>query len=147
MGAYIIYCSDKYKQFLIMKLKQRTYIYIVLILVIVIAFVAVINMSKSDFPSIPKDSWQAVFLDNNQVYFGKLSDINKQYVSLTNVYYLRTADSLTGDKAVQGINLVKLGGELHGPEDLIYIPKTKIMFWENLTAKSSVVKTISASKK
>ena len=114
-----------------------------------IAFVAVRNISKADFPNIPKDSWQAVFLDNNQVYFGKLSETNKDYVALTNVYYLRTADSLTGgaDKTSQGINLVKLGGELHGPEDLIYIPKAKIMFWENLTANSSVVKTISAVKK
>ncbi len=29
--------------------------------------------SEGNFPNIPEDKWQAVFLDNNQVYFGKLA--------------------------------------------------------------------------
>lgn len=94
------------------------------------------------FPRISGERWQAVFLENNQVYFGKLTDDGRTYVTLTDVYYLRTAGDLSGESGK--INLIKLGGELHGPEDTLHIPKDKILYWEDLQSSSQVVQTISA---
>jgi hypothetical protein len=93
-----------------------------------------------------KGNWQAVFLDNNQTYFGKLQDYNYGYVALSNVYYLRSGDLQRGDEATPNISLVKLGGELHGPEDVMYIRKGSIEFWENLRDDSRVVQLIRSMK-
>lgn len=98
-----------------------------------------------DFPVVNASQWQAVFLTNNQVYFGHLNNYNKDYTILKNIYYLRVTDPLQQGSPPQqpSINLVKLGGELHGPTDAMYIPKDKIMFWENLKDDSQVAQAIS----
>ena len=102
--------------------------------------------SIGSFPSVPPAQWQAVFLTNNQVYFGKLVNYDNAYVTLTDVYYLRTASDLEASGG-SSLNLIKLGGELHGPEDVMYIPKANVLFWENMKATSQVVQTITASQK
>ncbi len=98
------------------------------------------------FPSVPTDRWQAVFLDNGQVYFGKLKNHNATYVTLSDVFYLRYATDLT-DAGEKNLNLVKLGGELHGPEDTLFVRKEAILFWENLKPDSRVVTTILSTRR
>ena len=103
---------------------------------------------RSDFPSIESGRFQAVFLANNQVYFGHLENFDAGFTRLTKVYYLRAAGDLqqgTSQASGQNLNLVKLGGELHGPEDAMFIPKDKILFWENMRSDSDVVKAIEKS--
>lgn len=101
-----------------------------------------LNQSAS-FPGVPGGVWQAVFLSNNQVYFGKLQNDGPNYVTLTDVYYLRQASDLDqSQSSASNLNLIKLGGEVHGPEDTIYLPKASILFWENMKDTSRVVQTI-----
>ena len=97
----------------------------------------------SAFPA-PAGEYQAVFLSNDQVYFGKLADHDAAYVTLADVYYLRTARDLEDQGG--GLNLIKLGGEVHGPESTIFIPKSSILFWENLKDSSRIVQTIRAGR-
>jgi hypothetical protein len=59
------------------------------------------------------------------------------------VYYLKSASELEQSN----LNLVKLGGELHGPEDTIYIRKESISFWENMKDSSRVVQSIESAKR
>lgn len=105
-------------------------------------------VASYDFPKVSKSQWQAVFLTNNQVYFGHLKQYNRRYVKLSDVYYLQAAQALQQGEA-PGVNatLVKLGSELHGPEDIIYIPKDKILFWENMRNDSQVVRGIESTRK
>ncbi len=106
-------------------------------------FVGVLGFGvMQKFPEVPADKWQAVFLSNSQVYFGKLTDSDAHYVALSDVYYLRTAADLDQNQSASSLNLIKLGGEVHGPEDIIYIPKNSILFWENMKDSSRVVQTI-----
>lgn len=100
-------------------------------------------LPDQQFASIPSGKVQAVFLDNDQVYFGTLADESRAYVSLSDVYYLRTANDLAGGGK---INLIRLGGELHGPEDVMHISKSKILYWESLAETSQVVQTIRSQK-
>jgi hypothetical protein len=97
--------------------------------------------SIGTFPAVDNTKWQAVFLSNNQVYFGKLENDDSAYVTLSDVYYLRTASDLD-QSGGSSLNLIKLGGELHGPEDVMYIPKSTVLFWENMKDTSQVVETI-----
>lgn len=71
--------------------------------------------------AIEADKLQAVFLSNGQVYFGHLSFVDEDNYKLTKVYYLTESSSL-----------VKLGEEAHKPQDVMYIPKSTVLFWENL---------------
>lgn len=89
--------------------------------------------------------YQAVFLTNNQVYFGKLYSSNSAYPTLHDIYYLQVTQVLQPkdpSAPAQQINLVKLGGELHGPEDVMRINKSQILFVEDLKSDSQVVSAI-----
>ncbi len=100
----------------------------------------------SGFPKVEASKWQAVFLGNNQVYFGKLKDASATYLELSDVYYLKTATELEQNQSASNLNLIKLGGEVHGPEDTIHIPKSSVLFWENMKDTSRVVQTIQSTK-
>ncbi len=104
--------------------------------------VAYYNYYHPSFPQPAMDGWQAVFLTNDQVYFGKLTSYSREYAVLEQIFYLRAADPLQQGTTGPALNLVKLGGELHGPSDKMYLPKDRIMFWENLRADSQVVTAI-----
>ena len=98
--------------------------------------------------SINKDEYQAVFLTNGQVYFGKLQNATGDYLELTDIYYLQVdseiqsgeeADAAATDSNVQ---LIKLGNELHGPQDEMQISAQQVLFWENLKPDSRVSEAI-----
>lgn len=93
--------------------------------------------------------YQAVFLDNNQVYFGRLASTGLQYARLTEIYYLQVNQALQprGQGAQPAVNLVKLGGELHGPMDEMLINRDHILFYEDLKEDSQVVRAIGEYKK
>jgi len=95
--------------------------------------------------------WRAVFLANNQVYFGKLFyPPFSSTASLTDIYYLQISSGLQpkdSQTASTDIKIVKLGSEIHGPEDKMVIGKSQILFFEDLRDDSAVVKAIAAQAK
>jgi hypothetical protein len=42
--------------------------------------------------------------------------------------------------------LIKLGNEIHGPEDEIIIPKSQLLYFENLKPGGTVSKTITQNQ-
>jgi hypothetical protein len=100
---------------------------------------------------IDKSNYQAVFLTNGQVYFGKLQNTRGEYLTLTNIYYLQVQQTVQPAEANpiadQGeTQLVKLGNELHGPQDSMKISDKQVLFWENLKADSKVGQAIAGYK-
>ncbi len=100
--------------------------------------------------SIKKKQYQAVFLANGQVYFGELSKIDSSYVKLSKIYYLQVQGDQqqsvqpgkTDANQSPQVSLAKLGSELHGPEDVMYISRSQVLFWENLKDDGKVAKAI-----
>lgn len=104
--------------------------------------------------AIDTEKYQAVFLSNSQVYFGKLTDINGDYMKLTNVFYLErqmTANSGSDDasNAEESANpndnnfqLLKYSDVLYGSEDAMVISKDDIIRFENLRPDGVVAKAI-----
>lgn len=89
--------------------------------------------------------WKAVFLTNNQVYFGHFWDVPFEgTITLNDVYYLEFLqpgqDLSTQDQSQ--LKLVKLGSEIHGPTDQMVIPVSQVLFWETLRSDSAIVTTI-----
>ena len=98
--------------------------------------------------AIKSKEYQALFLTNGQVYFGKLSHTTSGYVKLTNIYYLQVQQAVqptsgsTASNSNQQVSLAKLGGELHGPEDTMYVSREQVLFWENLKTDGKVTQAI-----
>jgi len=98
-----------------------------------------------------KSEWQAVFLSNNQVYFGKIVKITDKEIVLRDIYYLQSAQLLQGPKethivSAQAPFLVKLGSELHGPYDEMRINRGQVLFIEDLKSDSPVMEAIKQYK-
>jgi hypothetical protein len=89
---------------------------------------------------IATGEYQAVFLDNGQVYFGKLKTRKGDFYSLTDVFYIQTG--AVGLDQASSLALVKLGNEAHGPEDKMEINKEHVLFVEDMKSDSKVVKAI-----
>jgi hypothetical protein len=94
---------------------------------------------------------QAVFLNGGQVYFGNITTLNGKYVRLNNIYYLRVNQTVQPNQAnansaanSNDVSLVKLGCELHGPEDQMVINREQVIFWENLKSDGQVAKAVAA---
>jgi len=89
-----------------------------------------------------KEGYHAVFLSSGQVYFGKLELIEgKRFVKLKDIFYLRSGETPV-EEGQAGINLVKLGQELHGPHDAMNVNVDHITFWEKLRDDGPVVVAI-----
>ncbi|MEK7162114.1 MAG: hypothetical protein AAB729_05510, partial [Patescibacteria group bacterium] len=105
--------------------------------------------------SIKSSAYNAVFLTNGQVYFGKMSEASDGYTTLKDIYYLQVVQQpgLQGSgqteqqqQAQSQISLVKLGNELHGPVDEMKISKSQILFYESMKEDSQVVQAINNYK-
>ncbi len=100
--------------------------------------------------------YQAVFLTNGQVYFGKVSGTDSQTITLKDIFYLQVIQQqpLQGTPEQQQaqanqqpqISLVKLGQELHGPVDEMHINRAQVLFWEDLKEDGRVVQAIKEYK-
>ena len=103
--------------------------------------------------NIDKGGFQAVFLKNEQVYFGKITKISETQITLTDIYYLRIGNGGGGVSASDpnsptgDVSLTKLGNELHGPQDTMYIERKEVNFWENLKDDGQVAKAIAEYEK
>lgn len=138
---------------------NRTLIYVV-VAVVVLALLAGSwctfgrHTQADTSKQINKNEYQAVFLTNGQVYFGKLANPDDKYVTISDIFYLQVQQSSnnsgnnlqnasnSADTNAQ-VSLAKLGSELHGPEDKMYIAHDQVLFWENLTNNGKVAQAIS----
>lgn len=85
---------------------------------------------------------QAVFLINGQVYFGQIDKINHDFLVLKNIYYLSDNSKLNSNEQNAKVSIIKLGQEVHGPEDIMYINRAEILFYENMKSDSEINKAI-----
>jgi hypothetical protein len=117
---------------------------IIVSLIVIVAAFGAYQKQGTTTTDIETDKYQAVFMTNGQVYFGKLADVTHTYADLTDVYYLQVQQAVqpaATDQKSQ-VSLTKLGSELHGPTDKMHISRDQILFWENLKDDSTVVKAI-----
>jgi len=119
------------------------------LLVALVALMYFGGTKESDFVDTKRK--QAVFLTNGQVYFGEIKEVNKQYIDLRGIYYLNVNQQVQPDQkdpkatttqAQNSISLVKLGCELHGPQDRMLINRDQVTFWENLKSDGQVAKAV-----
>lgn len=126
-------------------------------LVIVGLFFFLLARQSNPAGLIDGSRYQAVFFTNGQVYFGKLSSIGGDYYKLTDIYYIQSQQAPTntdsdnpqetdGSPQSNDTKLVKLGDEIHGPEDSMIINRDQVLFFENLKKDGKVTNVINQHK-
>jgi len=130
---------------------NKLIIAILAIIIVIAGGLMMFSRMQSSNLAINKGEYQAVFLTNGQVYFGKLQTINSDYLVLEKIYYLQVQQSVqdgttTTTTDQNQAQLVKLGNELHGPEDQMQISSKQVLFWENLKTDGKVAQSIAKYK-
>ena len=88
-------------------------------------------------------TYQAVLLDNNQVYYGRLQGLGTPFPVLTDVYYVQQQINQQ-TKEVKNI-LIRRGTEWHAPDRMV-INATHIILVEPVSPTSKVAQLIADSK-
>ncbi|MGH9454764.1 MAG: hypothetical protein ACRD2O_12430 [Terriglobia bacterium] len=88
--------------------------------------------------------YQAVLLDNGQVYYGKIQGLETAYPVLTDVYYVKSQVN-PETKEVSNV-LIRRGNEWHAP-DRMFLNANHIVLMEPVNPKSKVAQLIAASRK
>ena len=101
-------------------------------------------LDPSALPFVGNERISAVFLLDGEAYFGHLEDAPwSGNLVLRDVYYVNDATKVTTDLPV---GLVKRGGELHQPVDVMYIRRDKVLAVEVVTAASPIGMAIAAQR-
>jgi hypothetical protein len=88
--------------------------------------------------------YQAVYLDNGQVFFGRLQDTGSAYFTLRDVFYI--AQQVAPDKKEVKSLLLKRGGEAHAP-DFMRINARHVVLIEPVAPDSRVAQLIMEAHK
>ena len=81
--------------------------------------------------------YQAVFLANGQTYFGHYLDRLGPYVKVENAFYI-TQQPTAEEGQTPESRIIRRGSELHQPLPFVLIPKSAILFVEDLRQDSQV---------
>lgn len=140
------------------KSKRKLKVVLILVIAIVVLLLGYYLWQNGAYLKVPKlldgsSTYQAVFLSNGQVYFGRAMNINSNYITLKDVYYLQVNQTLQPAQGKQPatpqqtLSLAKLGvSELHKPKDEMKINRDHVIFIEDLEDDSQVVQAIDRYK-
>ncbi len=123
---------------------------IAILLIFLIIFITKAGSSADEDKYVDSKKLQAVFLNTGQVYFGNIKTLNSKYFVVSNIYYLQTSGGNAasgGTNTNTNVSLVKLGCELHKPDDQMVINRAQVTFWENLHDNGQVAKAVVAFEK
>ena len=109
-----------------------------------VMLVAIVRWWDFALPNLGSARYQAVFLSNGQTYFGRYIDRIGPYVKVEGAYYIQQTPTATEQQPQQPpeSKLIRRGNELHQPLPVVLIPKTAILFVEDLTPDSAVAQFI-----
>lgn len=142
------HAGGRKKKLSLMSLRTASAVLVVCIGVLILALAGSVAIGgpRSQSKYVASDKMQAVFLNGGQVYFGKITTLNDKFMRVNDIYYLRVNQQVQPDGSAstnnQDISLVKLGCELHGPQDSMIINQSQVIFWENLKDDGQVAKAV-----
>ncbi|HEY0087448.1 MAG TPA: hypothetical protein VGB37_01320 [Candidatus Lokiarchaeia archaeon] len=129
---------------------KSIFVFTILIFVLVIIFIStsiwqdgtVRNMIQS-FKY--KDSYQVLFLDNGQAYFGNITEITDEYIILKDPYSIKVQQTQAdeeGQETSSEIKLLSIEDEFYKPEGYMLIEKSGINYIEELQDSSQIINII-----
>lgn len=130
---------------------KRKLLSIFILFIFIIVVVSAVNYLFSKFivvvgPKVNPNAYQTVFLEGNQQYFGHLKGLGTRAPYMTDVYYVRPIGQYKPDLLQQNFSLVKMGDEINGPENKLYLNWDKVLMWQEMKADSKITKAIEQDK-
>lgn len=144
--------ANKSGMFSGIRLATVALLFSVTILIAALAWFVALGGNANESKYVNDKQMQAVFLNGGQVYFGHITNLNEKYMRVADIYYLRVNQQVQPNQengqqqAANDISLVKLGCELHGPDDSMLINREQVIFWENLKDNGQVAKAVAEYK-
>lgn len=140
------------KSFMNLRIASVGLLFCITVLILALVGFVIYGGPTSESKFVNNNKMQAVFLNGGQVYFGHINTLNPKFMRVSDIYYLRVNQTVQPDGSAsqnsnQGVSLVKLGCELHGPDDSMVINQDQIIFWENLKDDGQVAKAVVEYKK
>lgn len=86
-------------------------------------------------------TYQLVKLSNDEIYFGKLSGLHNQFVTLDDAY-LQAPSNSDDEEQDTNLTIVRISATVAKPEDTMYIARDEIVYWENLQKDSKIMNAI-----
>lgn len=118
------------------------------ILILSVAAIISISLRENETSYVDETQYQVVTLVDKQAYFGKINKISKDYIVMSDIFYIQGTEGQAEGQATNGTTLIKRGClEIHKPQDQMYIYRDQVDFWENLRSDSKVSQAISQFKK
>jgi len=88
-------------------------------------------------PAFGRAHYQAVFLTDGHIYFGRYYDRIGAYAKIEDSYYLQQTQA-SDASAPADTRLLRRGNELHEPATRMLLPKSAILFIEDLADASPI---------
>lgn len=107
--------------------------------------------ARKEEDNVDPSKYQIVVIgEQSLVYYGKITSINRDYLTLADVFYV-TPTQLQTDKdsqttAANNYTLIKQGCEIYGPSGGMVIRRDSVVFWQNLKSDGKVAKGIAEHK-
>ena len=129
----------------------RKYITKVLIgfvgLVVVLGVIWWFLLRNIGIPSyVDTGKYQVACLQSGECYFGKITSVTSDDVIIKDVFYVQksttASTTTTTDTNNNNLELIKLGNEVHGPEDMMVLNRAQVLYIENLKSDGKVAQTI-----
>lgn len=123
--------------------------WVVIVFGIVLAFIIAVLLWCMVAPMlvaqrIDSKKYQIVYLNNGQMYFGKLQNVDGAYLYMTSPYTTQATSSHESADDQTQTTIIKVSNQLYGPEDSIAIRASEVSFWQNLRDDSKVSQAIKA---
>ena len=129
--------------------RKLIFVFTILIFVLVIIFIGVSLWQNGTVRNTIqlfkyKDSYQGVFLTSGQAYFGKITEINNEYIIMENAFSIKVQQAQADEEGETSseIKLLSIEKEFYEPEDYMLIKKDSILFIEELKDSSQIVEAI-----
>lgn len=128
------------------KISQKMVMFLSLTLLLIVSLGLGWLWMTSEIRAVQRDTYQAVTLTNNQLYFGKITKISDQSVTLKDTYYIvvPTSSENKPSEVTDATVLRSIKKAAYSPQDTVEIQRENVVYWQNLQKDSQVVKTITA---
>ena len=78
-------------------------------------------------------AWKAVFLDSNQVFFGRFTYVPfSSTITLRDAHYLKPGNDKAEGGALPNLTIVSVEEDAHGPVSKMTIRKSHILYYQKL---------------
>ena len=116
-----------------MKINKKMFVAVAIVALVIVAALLSLVLVSMNKPKL--SGFSAVYLENGDIYFGKLNWFPR--LNLSNTWFIQKNTDQTGGSQ---LNINPFSGIFWGPDSKIYLNRDRVVFTVRLRADSQVAK-------